>query len=281
MPGKQAGLSGDCWPDRLLGSIPNFYLYAANNPSEAIIAKRRSGATIVSYLTPPLAEAGLYKGFADLKALVERWRALAGEGVERAALEVMIRDCATALDIDGSDIAALAGNLYELERALIPFGLHVLGSQPQGEERAAFLDALTAGDNGAGRAELDAKLAANDELGALIHALDGGYVRPAPGGDILHNPEVLPTGRNTHGFDPFRIPSAFACVTGAAQADALLARHVEAGEPLPESIAMVLWGTDNLKSEGTQVAQALHLMGARAALRHLWPARRRGADPAR
>ncbi len=263
MPGKQAGLSGDCWPDRLLGAIPNFYLYAANNPSEAIIAKRRSGATIVSYLTPPLAEAGLYKGFSDLKALVERWRALAGEGVERAALEVMIRDAAAALDIDAADISALAGNLYELERALIPFGLHVLGNQLAGEEREAFLDALAAADNGATRAELDAKLSANDELGALIHALDGGYVRPAPGGDILHNSDVLPTGRNTHGFDPFRIPSAFACATGAAQAEALLARHIEAGEPLPESIAMVLWGTDNLKSEGTQVAQALHLMGAR------------------
>ncbi|WP_033927033.1 magnesium chelatase subunit H [Sphingomonas sp. 35-24ZXX] len=263
MPGKQAGLSGDCWPDRLLGAIPNFYLYAANNPSEAIIAKRRSGATIVSYLTPPLAEAGLYKGFSDLKALVERWRALAGEGVERAALEVMIRDAAAALDIDAADISALAGNLYELERALIPFGLHVLGNQLAGDEREAFLDALAAADNGATRAELDAKLSANDELGALIHALDGGYVRPAPGGDILHNSDVLPTGRNTHGFDPFRIPSAFACATGAVQAEALLARHVEAGEPVPESIAMVLWGTDNLKSEGTQVAQALHLMGAR------------------
>jgi magnesium chelatase subunit H len=263
MPGKQAGLSGDCWPDRLLGAIPNFYLYAANNPSEAIIAKRRSGATIVSYLTPPLAEAGLYKGFSDLKALVERWRSLAGEGVERAALEVMIRDAAAALDIDAADISALAGNLYELERALIPFGLHVLGNQLQGEEREAFLDALAAADNGATRAELDAKLSANDELGALIHALDGGYVRPAPGGDILHNSDVLPTGRNTHGFDPFRIPSAFACATGAAQAEALLARHVEAGEPIPESIAMVLWGTDNLKSEGTQVAQAMNLMGAR------------------
>ncbi|WP_430386931.1 magnesium chelatase subunit H [Blastomonas fulva] len=263
MPGKQAGLSGDCWPDRLLGTVPNFYLYAANNPSEGIIAKRRSGATLVSYLTPPLAEAGLYKGFADLKALVERWRALAGEGVERAALEIMIRDAATALDIDGSDIAALAGNLYELERALIPFGLHVLGSQLEGEEREAFLNALSAADNGATRAELDAKLSANDELGALVHALDGGYVRPAPGGDILHNPEVLPTGRNTHGFDPFRIPSAFACATGTVQAEALLARHAEAGDPVPESIAMVLWGTDNLKTEGTQIAQVMCLLGAR------------------
>ena len=69
MPGKQTGLSGDCWPERLLGDLPNFYLYAANNPSEGLIAKRRSGATLVSYLTPPLAQAGLYKGLADLKAL--------------------------------------------------------------------------------------------------------------------------------------------------------------------------------------------------------------------
>ena len=46
-----------------------------------------------------------------------------------------------------------------------------------------------------------------DELGALLHALDGGYVLPAAGGDILANPAVLPTGRNIHGFDPFRIPS--------------------------------------------------------------------------
>ena len=44
MPGKQAGLSGDCWPDRLIGDLPNFYLYASNNPSEGMLAKRRAGA---------------------------------------------------------------------------------------------------------------------------------------------------------------------------------------------------------------------------------------------
>ena len=42
MPGKQAGLCGDCWPDRLIGELPNFYLYASNNPSEGTIAKRRA-----------------------------------------------------------------------------------------------------------------------------------------------------------------------------------------------------------------------------------------------
>ena len=41
MPGKQAGLSGECWPDRLIGDLPNLYLYASNNPSEGTLAKRR------------------------------------------------------------------------------------------------------------------------------------------------------------------------------------------------------------------------------------------------
>ena len=72
MPGKQTGMSGDCWPDRLIGDLPNFYLYASNNPSEGAIAKRRAAATLVSYLTPPVAQAGLYRGLLDLKASIDR-----------------------------------------------------------------------------------------------------------------------------------------------------------------------------------------------------------------
>ncbi|MGA7807717.1 magnesium chelatase subunit H, partial [Bradyrhizobium sp.] len=76
MPGKQTGLSGSCWPDRMIGDLPNLYLYASNNPSEGTIAKRRSAATLISYLTPPVAHAGLYKGLIELKASIERWRGL-------------------------------------------------------------------------------------------------------------------------------------------------------------------------------------------------------------
>ncbi len=62
MPGKQVGMSGGCYPDSLIGDLPNVYYYAANNPSEATIAKRRSYANTISYLTPPAENAGLYKG---------------------------------------------------------------------------------------------------------------------------------------------------------------------------------------------------------------------------
>ncbi|MGD9294272.1 MAG: cobaltochelatase subunit CobN, partial [Roseobacter sp.] len=66
MPGKQAGLGARDWPDRLIGEMPNIYLYAANNPSEASLAKRRSGAVTITHLTPPLATSGLYKGLLEL-----------------------------------------------------------------------------------------------------------------------------------------------------------------------------------------------------------------------
>jgi magnesium chelatase subunit H len=263
MPGKQAGMSGDCWPDRMIGNLPNFYLYASNNPSEGLIAKRRSGATLVSYLTPPLAQAGLYKGFGDLKVMLERYRSVAEEGDERRDLEVLIRDHCAELDIDAGDLTDLPGRLYELERELIPQGLHVFGGTLSAEEREGLVDAMAAASPEIERAEIEARLDANDELGSLMRALDGAYVLPAPGGDLLKNPEVLPTGRNIHGFDPFRIPSTFACIQGITQADQLVARHMADGGKLPESIAMVLWGTDNLKSEGAQIAQVMALLGAR------------------
>jgi len=62
----------------------------------------------------------------------------------------------------------------------------------------------------------------------------------------MRNPEVLPSGRNLHGFDPFRIPSAFAVRDGAKQAQKILQKHMDDGNALPESSALVLWGSDNL-----------------------------------
>ncbi len=74
MPGKQVGLSGECWPDRLIGELPNLYIYSVNNPSEGSIAKRRSYAELISYLTPPIENAGLYKELASLKDLLMAYR---------------------------------------------------------------------------------------------------------------------------------------------------------------------------------------------------------------
>ena len=74
MPGKQVGLTHACWPDILVGDMPHVYFYSMNNPSEATIAKRRSYATIVTYLSPPLREAGLYRSLLTLKDALDAYR---------------------------------------------------------------------------------------------------------------------------------------------------------------------------------------------------------------
>jgi magnesium chelatase subunit H len=302
MPGKQAGLSADCWPDRLIGDLPNIYLYAANNPSEGAIARRRSAATLVSYMTPPVTAAGLYKGLSDLKGAIDRWRGLPpGATKELTGLAETIRQQAEALDLIAADaqwcatgegvVPALADRLREFETSLIPHGLHVVGETPGDAERADLLRSVNAaaGDAALSDADLaglfdapssarsakdtseaaarlrrlDADLKRESELPALLAALDARYIRPVSGGDVLRSPDIVPTGRNLHGFDPFRLPSAFALRDGAEQADKLLARYVADTGRLPRRVAMVLWGTDNLKSEGAPIAQALALIGAK------------------
>ena len=91
MPGKQIGLSGECWPDRLIDELPNFYVYSVNNPSEGSIAKRRSYAELISYLTPPIENAGLYKELAGLKDLVMAYRQSTSD-TERARLYSSIEE---------------------------------------------------------------------------------------------------------------------------------------------------------------------------------------------
>jgi magnesium chelatase subunit H len=80
-----------------------------------------------------------------------------------------------------------------------------------------------------------------------------------PGGDLIRSPEVLPTGRNIHAFDPFRMPTAFALQDGREAGRPL----IEAAGEMPRSVALVLWGSDNIKSDGGPISQALALMGAK------------------
>jgi magnesium chelatase subunit H len=258
MPGKQAGLGARDWPDRLIGEMPNVYLYAANNPSEATLAKRRSNAVTITHLTPPLAASGLYKGLLELKDSLTRWRALGPDAPERADLAALIEAQADAVDLSERNPDRLWLTLLETEDALITDGLHVVG-RPMAE--AALRDHLRvmAATDAETRDRVAHLLRQDTELDGLMRALSARYIEPVPGGDLIRSPEVLPTGRNIHAFDPFRMPTAFALQEGAKQAQRLIAA---AGE-FPRSVALVLWGSDNIKSDGGPIAQALALMGAK------------------
>ena len=107
------------------------------------------------------------------------------------------------------------------------------------------------------------QLDSNNEIESLVRALRGEYIEPGPGSDIVQNPLVLPTGRNTHAVNPYSVPSQVAFERARHTAEALLSRYLDEHGRYPRAMALVLWGLDNIKTQGEGVAQALWLLGVR------------------
>ncbi|EIE25813.1 hydrogenobyrinic acid a,c-diamide cobaltochelatase, partial [Coccomyxa subellipsoidea C-169] len=300
LPGAPLGNSGFSWSDVLLGNLPNVYVYAANNPSESIIAKRRGYGTIVSHNVPPYGRAGLYKQLAELKALVAEYRE---DPAKNSALKVPIvenlmssglqEDCPfiaasstadgkaeylNAESVDGIDTEAFAeyaGRINQylqvVEGRLFSEGLHVLGQPPGPDQMRQYLSAYFGeGLSEAARLEEGVRIAGllarnTEEMTGVLRALNGEYILPEAGGDLLRDGAgVLPTGRNIHALDPYRMPSQAALERGSAVARDILEAHREANNGTwPETVAVNLWGLDAIKTKGESVAVALHMVGAR------------------
>jgi cobaltochelatase CobN len=113
--------------------------------------------------------------------------------------------------------------------------------------------------------EVVPRLAATaDELPAVLHALDGGYVPAGPSGSPTRGlVNVLPTGRNFYSVDPKAIPSRNAWEVGQALADSLLARHRADTGRWPATVGLTVWGTSAMRTQGDDIAEILALIGCR------------------
>ena len=103
------------------------------------------------------------------------------------------------------------------------------------------------------------------ERDGLLATLEGRYVEPSPGGEIVGDWNVLPTGRNMASTDVRMLPREAAQRKAKRSIEQLLEAAVEKRGSLPETVGVVLWGSEMLESEGVGVAQALDLLGARVA----------------
>ncbi|NTW50805.1 MAG: magnesium chelatase subunit H, partial [Chlorobiales bacterium] len=119
----------------------------------------------------------------------------------------------------------------------------------------------------AGREMVRAMKDNTGEMDALVHVLEGRYLAAGPGGDLIRDGvNVLPTGRNMHSIDPWRIPSETAFRRGSQIADTILERHLaENNGVYPETIAQVLWGLDTIKTKGESVGVVIRMIGAKPA----------------
>ena len=156
-------MSGDCYPDSLIGALPNIYYYAVNNPSEATIAKRRGYATIISYITPAPENAGLSRNLQELSELIASYKdlRLGGRGIQitntimdKVRLVNFDKDVtlpekdAKEIDLEERDnvIGQVYNKLMEIESRVLPCGLHVVGEPPKVEDVTDVLTSIASFD---------------------------------------------------------------------------------------------------------------------------------------
>ena len=87
-PRKQVALCSNDWPDRLVGAVPHFYIYSIGNVGEGMMAKRRSYATLQSYLTPPFLESSVRGIYRELMEKIKIYNNSAKENKEQESLAI-------------------------------------------------------------------------------------------------------------------------------------------------------------------------------------------------
>ncbi len=332
-PGKELALSGQDAPDALLGAVPHCYLYHVVNASEAMIAKRRSYAQMVTYASSGFAPAELYGPYLEVQDLLAEYEAQVK--VNPGRVDLILDELATKAEAVGLDTSvlsnrddpeALEGALNQLhaelaamKRSVIPLGLHVFGTNLDQDALIDYLALITRYDRAEAPAlprtlaqtyglDYDALLAreddrldelydsartliaawlrgeqvdedylpaetrrflaeiaqrvqTSDEIGALMQALNGEYLKPNLAGDPVRTPQTYPTGRNAYQFDPTRIPTATALKRGRQIAEETLQRHLQRHGNYPGAVGVVLWGFETCKTYGETIGQILAYLG--------------------
>ncbi|SES68896.1 cobaltochelatase CobN subunit [Methanococcoides vulcani] len=204
LPGKGVGLSGECYPDIAIGSIPHLYIYNADNPPEGAIAKRRGLATLVDHMQTVMTGSGLYDELEELDRLLGEYEQAKHDPGRAHALEHLIYD-----EIDKSNLRSeirLEDNmpfgdvvtrtheaLGKIRNTQIQSGMHIFGQLPKGERRVEFINSILRYDDADGGASLRRIMAGLMELDFDKLIIDKGAVLPdgRSTGQILEEIDAL------------------------------------------------------------------------------------------
>ncbi|KZC15611.1 cobalt chelatase [Rhodanobacter sp. FW510-R12] len=150
LPGKERGLSVYDDPMLALGDVPVVYPYIADNIGEALQARRRGRAVIISHQTPPFRPAGLHDELTAIHDLLHRWLGQMDGAVRTQIMtDLLARTASAHIDLDmgwtperasaefPAFVDALHAHLHELAQTAQPLGLHTFGTAPATEHRLA------------------------------------------------------------------------------------------------------------------------------------------------
>ena len=289
LPGKSNGLSQYCWPNIVLGSLPNFYIYNAGVPSEALTAKRRSNAVIIDHI-PPFSM-GITDDMRNLIQKIDEYdTAVTLQNGQDSELKVEVDGL--LYQFDGIGIDEL--RQYAMNSAVSGkiAAKHIFGEIPDEDERIGYILEVWLADGiipmESDENEYDykervrniikANLGINEditniynllgrtdnEMEALMTALNGGYVAAGECGMPDENGrKIIPTGKNMYTVNTDKIPTQTAYKRGMILADQLLEQYMTDEGRYPEKIAVNMISIDITRTQGEQLSQVLYLLGVR------------------
>lgn len=321
-PGKNAGLSQADWAEVLIGNRPHFYFYTTGNVGEAIIAKRRSHAVIVTHLTPPFVESGLRQKYNSLIENLHDAIANPAQNTNSLKREIINLGINRDLGLDSllsgtyspDELKRVDSFVEELANEKITGSYYVMGEPYSPTDMITTVLAITADELAYKRAKKDFERgliskeslqdftyishhylpdakrylsqvlsgkvqnpqdggeialevrrllteSAGAELDAMVNALSGIPVRPAPGGDPVLNRNVLPMGRNMYSINAETTPGPQAWDKGVALAEETLSNYREKHGEYPKKVSYTFWAGEFISSQGATIAQALRMLG--------------------
>ena len=151
LPGKDAGMSADCWSDICASHLPVIDLWITDNLGEATLARRRSYAALVDHMVPPAMDAGLGDTLKSLHGDIHKFNTLEDgllkeefrKNISNETRKEHLQDQAGAVDpaapFPDEAIHRLDAHLHHLYEARTPLRLHVLGEPTHPDEMAPYL----------------------------------------------------------------------------------------------------------------------------------------------
>ena len=320
-PGKNAGLSQADWAEVLIGNRPHFYFYTTGNVGEAIIAKRRSHAVLVTHLTPPFVESGMRQKYAAILNDIHSALAypehnnlnLKREIAKTGLLSDLRLDSTLTKPLSIEELETIDSFIEEISNEKITGAYYTLGVPYNEHDLETTVVAMTADKIAYNNAKKDfekgaitekqlhdatfirhnyyqegaalvrqalntksegnvdcsdareyrdaLKASSRNELDAMVGALSGKPVYPAPGGDPVLNPNVLPTGRNMFSINAEATPGEKAWSDGISLAEQTVENYRKQHGEYPRKVTYTFWAGEFISSQGATLAQTFRMLG--------------------
>lgn len=283
LSGKEVGFTSADPGEILMADVPQIYPYIMDDVGEALQAKRRAMAVIISHMTPPMDKSDLAPELAKLAGLLDDYNVAAQKSEQLAKIRLdeinqiaakagLLKDLNLTRAETSDQLEQLEHYLKEIREKRVPMGLHTFGKAPDEKARLRFAEAIVSRDKKLSAAARQQKIAevaativtsADAEMKALIDALSGRYIAAGSGGDPMRNPDALPTGKDLYGFNPTRIPSESVYAEGARLAEEVVNDFKKQHGHYPERLVFNLWGVESSRHEGVIEAEIMHLLGVK------------------